>query len=89
MLCHVYDQMKNIPGGLGEKMEDWVELMHQIGARARRRFRTTKDVQMRAGFKARMDQRGSRADIKKRISEVAEETKRNFVKPITKIEDEG
>ena len=88
MLCHVYDQMKNIPGGLGEKMEDWVELMHQIGARARRRFRTTRDVKMRAGFKARMDQRGSRADIKKRISEVAEETKRNFVKPITKIEDE-
>ena len=88
MLCHVCDQMKNIPGGLGEKMEDWVELMHQIGARARRRFRTTRDIQMRAEFKGRVEQRGSLADIKTRISEVKEETTRNFKKPIEKIEDE-
>jgi hypothetical protein len=33
MLCHVLEQMSKIPGGLGEKMEDWVELMHQIGNR--------------------------------------------------------
>ena len=39
-------------GGLGEKMEDWVELMHQIG-RARVRFRTTKDLKARAKARAR------------------------------------
>jgi len=24
-------QMENIPGGLGDKMEDWVEKQHQMG----------------------------------------------------------
>jgi hypothetical protein len=53
MLCHAADQMRNIPGGLGEKMEDWVELMHQIVNRARIRFRTTKDLEARAKVRER------------------------------------
>jgi hypothetical protein len=36
-------QMKNIPGGLGDKMEDWVERQHQWGMRQRRRFCTVQD----------------------------------------------
>ncbi len=31
MLRHVEWQMKNIPGGLGDKMKDWVECLHQWG----------------------------------------------------------
>jgi hypothetical protein len=31
MLRHVQWQMKNILGGLGDKMEDWVECKHQWG----------------------------------------------------------
>ncbi len=31
MLKHVWWQMENIPGGLGDKMEDWVEKQHQMG----------------------------------------------------------
>ena len=31
MLKHVRWQMENIPGGLGDKMEDWVEKQHQMG----------------------------------------------------------
>ena len=31
------------PGGLGDKMEDWVERLHQWGIRLRRRFWTVQD----------------------------------------------
>ncbi len=40
MLRHVEWQMKNIPGGLGDKMEDWVECLHQWGMQQRRHFCT-------------------------------------------------
>jgi hypothetical protein len=43
MLRHVKWQMKNLPGGLENKMEDWVELLHQWGVRMCRRFRTVQD----------------------------------------------
>jgi hypothetical protein len=33
MLKHVTWQMQNIWGGLGDKMEDWVECLHQTGMR--------------------------------------------------------
>jgi hypothetical protein len=48
MLRHVQWQMKNLPGGLGDKMEDWVERLHQWGIRLRRRFRTVQDPLVRA-----------------------------------------
>ena len=40
MLKHVEWQMTNIKGGLGDKMEDWVERLHQTGMRMRQRFCT-------------------------------------------------
>ncbi len=40
MLRHVEWQMENIPGGLGDKIEDWVERLHQWGMQQRRHFRT-------------------------------------------------
>jgi hypothetical protein len=43
MLKHVAWQMINIPGGMGDKMEDWVERLHQWGIRQRRQFRTVQD----------------------------------------------
>ncbi len=33
MLKHVAWQMRNIPGGLGKKMEDWIEQGHQTEMR--------------------------------------------------------
>jgi hypothetical protein len=36
MLRHVKWQMMNLPGGLGDKMEDWVERQHQWGMQMRR-----------------------------------------------------
>jgi hypothetical protein len=38
MLKHVETQMRNIPGGLWDKAEDWVERLHQTGMRLRQRF---------------------------------------------------
>ena len=43
MLRHVEWQMKNIPGGLGNKMEDWVKRLHQWGMQQRRRFCTVQN----------------------------------------------
>jgi hypothetical protein len=40
MLRHVQWQMKNLPGGLGDKMEVWVECLHQWGMQQCRRFCT-------------------------------------------------
>ena len=39
MLCHVVWQMNLIEDGLGDYMEDWIELAHQIGAQIRKRWR--------------------------------------------------
>ncbi len=48
MLKHVKWQMKNLLGELGDKMEDWVERLHQWGIHVRRRFRTVQDPLIRA-----------------------------------------
>ena len=38
LLRHVKQQTTNIRGGLGDKMEDWVERLHQLGMQQHRRF---------------------------------------------------
>ena len=43
MLKRVEWQMKNIKGGLVDKMEDWVERLHQTGMRMRQQFRTVQN----------------------------------------------
>ena len=48
MLKHVAKQMSDIPGGLGEKREDWVEHLHQVTSVKRKQFRTTIDKEVRA-----------------------------------------
>mmetsp|Transcript_15746 Transcript_15746/g.34083 ORF Transcript_15746/g.34083 Transcript_15746/m.34083 type:complete len:227 (+) Transcript_15746:498-1178(+) len=80
MWKHVEWQMEVIPGGLGDKMEDWVELAHQIGARLRRRFRTVKDPIIRAVAKARALFRDSDPEVVAYSDALAERSKRNFSK---------
>ena len=43
MLKHVEWQMTNIKGGLGDKMEDWVEQLHQTRMRMRQQFHTVQN----------------------------------------------
>ena len=40
--------MMNLLGALGDKMEDWVERLHQWGMQQRRRFCTVQDPLFRA-----------------------------------------
>ncbi len=48
MLKHVAWQMENIPGGQGDKMEDFVEQMHQTGIHLRDCFCRVKNSAARA-----------------------------------------
>ena len=52
MYKHVAVHMR-VPGGLGQKMEDWVELQHQGGMRERTQYRTMGDMQKAAEAKER------------------------------------
>jgi hypothetical protein len=40
--------MRNLHWGLGDKMEDWVERLHQWGMQQRRQFRTVQNPLVRA-----------------------------------------
>jgi hypothetical protein len=71
MIKHVLKQMKSFPGGLGDKMEDWVELMHhQTVQRLRLRFRTVKCFAKRAKEMTRMIQMHSHPEINEQIREL-------------------
>jgi len=63
MLKHVKWQMKNLPGGLGDKMEDWVERIHQWGIRMRRRFRTVQDPLVCAHAREKATSRNMHPDV--------------------------
>ncbi len=43
ILWHVQLQMKNLPGWLSIKMEDWIACLHQWGMQQRRHFCTVQD----------------------------------------------
>ena len=51
-------------------MEDWVELMHQVGQRLRVRFRTVKCSEVRARAIARAVQMNSRPELDQQIEDV-------------------
>ena len=77
MWTEVAKQM-GIPGGLGEKMEDWVELMHQWGNRRRIRFRTTVNIQVRANARAKSTHRGTDPNVIAHQDFVASEAARDL-----------
>ncbi|KAL7428693.1 hypothetical protein ACHAXM_001389 [Skeletonema potamos] len=80
MLKHVLKQMQSFPGGLGDKMEDWVALMHQTGQRLRLRFRTVKCFEIRAKAMSKTIQMHSHPGINDQIEGVtkrASNTKRS------------
>jgi hypothetical protein len=85
MLKHVAGQMENIPGGLGEKMEDFVERMHQTGIRLRDRFRRVKNPVARAQAREKANSRSCHPDVIARIDSTNESKKRSF--SAVKVED--
>ncbi len=63
MLKHVACQMRNIWGGLGDKMEDWVERLHQTGMRLQQRFRTVQNPAIRAVAREKASSRSSHPNV--------------------------
>ncbi len=84
MLKHVPWQMRNIQGGLGDKMEDWVERLHQTGMRERQRFRTVQNPIIRALAREKAGSRNMHPDVLAQVDKTNEGSKRNLV--ITKVD---
>ena len=78
MLKHVERQMIEIGGGLGNKMEDWVEKQHQMGKREQMRFCTMQNLQKRADARARVLHRNSDPVVVSKTLEVNGASKRKF-----------
>ena len=78
MLMHVKWHMKNLPGGLGDKMEDWVEHLHKWGIRMRRRFRTVQDPLVRAHAREKASSRCNHPDVLAQVDETDAGNKRKL-----------
>jgi hypothetical protein len=78
MMKHVEWQMKHIRGGLGDKMEDRVERMHQDGMRERRQFCTVKNPVIRAKAREKVHVRDTNADVIAFTNATNAGNKRNF-----------
>ena len=93
MIDHVEWQMQNLEGGLGGKLEDWVEQDHQEGARHRAQFCTTRDQDRREtcsciGESSMAFLRSSDAGVQQCINEVRESYRRQLsTSRITKAEE--
>jgi hypothetical protein len=78
MLEHVEWQMANIEGGLGDKMEDWVERLHQTGKRQRLRYRTVQNPVVRSLAREKANSRNMHPDVMAQTDKINEGTKRNL-----------
>ncbi len=63
MLKHVACQMQNIWGGLGDKIEDWVERLHQTRMHLRQRFRTVQNPAIHAVVQEKASSRLSHPNV--------------------------
>ena len=70
--------MKNLPGGLRDKMEDWVELLHQWGMCMRRRFWTEQDPLVRALGRKKAASRNMHLDVLAKVESTNVGNKQNL-----------
>ena len=86
MLEHVEWQMTNMRrGGLGDKMEDWVERLHQDGKRKRLRFRTVQNPIARAHAREKAHSRNMHPDVISQTNKINEGNKRNLAESKTDL----
>jgi hypothetical protein len=85
MLKHVAWQMEYITGGLGDKMEDFIERMHQPGMRLQDCFLRVKNPVARAQAREKINSRLCHPDVIARIDLTNKSKKRSF--SAVKIED--
>jgi hypothetical protein len=81
MLKHIEWQKKNIRGGIGDKMEDWVEPMHQDGIREWQRFWTVNNPEIRAMAREKVHVQDTHADVIAFTNEINEGNKCNLSEP--------
>jgi hypothetical protein len=78
MLKHVEKQMEYLNRGLGEKMEDWVERLHQDGIRERRQFRSVNNPVIRMRAREKVHVRETHAAVIAFTTATNEGNKRNL-----------
>jgi hypothetical protein len=78
MLEHVEWQMANLEGGLGDKMEDWVERLHQTGKHQRLRYCTVQNPVIRSLASEKANSRNMHPDVMAQTDKLNEGSKRNL-----------
>ena len=75
---HALSQMKNVPGGLGHKTEDFVERNHQDGIRLDRRLHGLTDYEDRTRAALCYEEMGLKAPVQQHFKKVKLETSRAY-----------
>jgi len=78
MLEHVEWQMMNIEEGLGSKMEDWVECLHQTGKHQRLRYCTVQNPVIRSLAREKANSRNMHPDVIAQTDKINEGSKCNL-----------
>ena len=85
MLKHATFQMRYIRGGLGDKMEDWVEQLHQTGMCLRQGFCTVQNPVIRTLAGEKVNSRSLHPDVIAYTSATNAGNKRSY--SVMKVED--
>ena len=88
MWKHVAVNMRNIPGGLGKKREDWVEHLHQITSVKRKQFGSCIDKSSRATAMENLLQQETDPRVVAFEDECIRQTSKGARKGHLKVEDE-
>ena len=85
MLEHVEWQMANIWGGSGNKMEDWVERLHQDGKRKLLHFCTVQNPITRAHAREKAHSRNMHSDMMSQTNKINKGNKHNLAESKTDL----
>ncbi len=85
MLDHVEWQMRNIRGGLGNKMEDWVERQHQDGKQKQLHFCTVQNPIARAHAREKAHLRNMHPNVISQTNKINKGNKRNLAESKTDL----
>ena len=85
MLKHIAFQIRYIWGRVGDKMEDWVERLHQTGMHLWQLFRTVQNLVIRALAREKANSRSSHPDMIAHTSATNTGNKHSF--SVVKVED--
>ncbi len=85
MLRHVTWQIRNIWGGLGKKIEDWVECLHQTAMRLRQRYRTIQNPAIHTNEREKVSSRLSHPNVIAHTNATNAGNKHSF--PVAKVND--